>query len=271
MSSFSHHNATALSAWIFRGLLLVAIGLVVAGIWLMNLEGRRAGTSSLDESDSSQQTSHPSQPSTVAYSGHLPDATAVDWANYMPAGRYSDTIERVMHRFGRTMTGPIDAPVTIIEFGAYGCTSCRMVHQSGMLNDLLNQYPHKIRLVFVAWPVIHSNDKLAAEASLCALAQGRTLFWAYHDALFSLSNETFDTYTHPDPYIDLAAEITHFNQHKFETCLREGYYREVVFDLLQAGMDLELRGTPTFVVNGQLVHAYDLAGTVEAILAPDLD
>ena len=55
--------------------------------------------------------------------------------------------------------GPEDAEVTVYEFGAYGCSSCRSIHQRGFLDQLFSvierdEYRNRVNFVFVNFPVI---------------------------------------------------------------------------------------------------------------------
>src|SRR5258708_30314690 len=43
------------------------------------------------------------------------------------------------------MLGNPTAPVTIVEYGAYSCTSCRAWHKAGIINQILAKYPDKVR------------------------------------------------------------------------------------------------------------------------------
>src|ERR1041384_7222597 len=48
--------------------------------------------------------------------------------------------------------GPKDAPVTIVEFGDYGCSSCLIWADAGMRQQLLDKYGDKVRFVWADFP-----------------------------------------------------------------------------------------------------------------------
>jgi protein-disulfide isomerase len=85
----------------------------------------------------------------------------------------------------------------------------------------------------------------SAIAAMCADDQGA--YWPYHDKLFS------DEYgLNRDAYIQYAADLD-LDTSAFETCLDSGKYD----DFIQADMDFSLnlgvRSTPTFFLNGLAV------------------
>ena len=64
------------------------------------------------------------------------------------------------------------APVTIIEYGAYGCSACRAWHRAGIIEQVLAEFPGQVRFVFRDFPVIvPAYDQMAAEVAQCALDQ----------------------------------------------------------------------------------------------------
>jgi len=78
--------------------------------------------------------------------------------------------------------GPVDAPVTIVVFSDFQCTSCAF--EAAILEQIRTNHPDDVRLVFVPFPVA-SEDKsaLALQAAEAADLQGK--FWEMHDLLFA--------------------------------------------------------------------------------------
>lgn len=89
---------------------------------------------------------------------------------------------------------------------------------------------------------IHSEAMPAAIASLCADEQGA--FWPYHDKLFSdelgLSRSA---------YIQYAADLG-LDGESFEACLDSGRFDEFIQTDMDFSLNLGVRSTPTFFVNG---------------------
>jgi len=160
--------------------------------------------------------------------------------------------------------GPRDAPVTIVEFGDYGCSSCLIWAGAGMRQQLLDKYGDKIRFVWADFPVITLDSPKAAEAGRCAYDQDK--FWEYQDYL----------YTHYQgiqiPYLKFYAGRIGLDQAKFDQCLDSGVKEaEVNLDFRDA-MLRSLHGTPTFMINNKVyiagVASLDkFAAVIDPILA----
>ena len=141
--------------------------------------------------------------------------------------------------------GPKDAPVTIVEFGDYGCSSCLIWAGAGMRQQLLDKYGDKIRFVWADFPVITAESPKAAEAGRCAYDQGR--FWEYQDYLYN-NYQGIQV-----PYLKFYAGRVGLNQAVFDQCLDSGVKEaEVNLDFQDAMIRL-FNGTPTFLINDKVV------------------
>ena len=138
--------------------------------------------------------------------------------------------------------GPANAPITIVEFSDYQCPFCRRWHDQ-VYQPLLNEYPGKIRLVYRHLPLtsIHPEAFSAAEASMCAGEQNA--YWPFHEKLFSsesLGNTVYTQYAQ-----DLGLDMS-----TFEACMADHKYQEAVQFDLDFAVNLGVRSTPTFFING---------------------
>ncbi len=138
--------------------------------------------------------------------------------------------------------GPEDAPVTIVEFSDYQCPFCGRAEP--IVKEVLKRYPEKIRLVFRHFPLesIHPRARAAAEASVCAEAQGK--FWEYHEQLFAnqraLDQEDLANY----------ADALGLDRERFEGCTQASETRTQVQGDLDEGASAGVQGTPAFFING---------------------
>ncbi len=148
------------------------------------------------------------------------------------------------------MLGHQDAPVTIIEYGAYGCTACRAWHNAHIIEQILGAYPDKVRFIFRDFPVIvPTYDHMAAEVAHCALDQGQDVFWKFHDALYTIATPQ----SSQDDLFDLGTQVG-LDRSQLQTCTRAGTYRSVVENNLNRAVNLGLRGTPGFLVNDVVIY-----------------
>src|SRR5205807_8768964 len=76
--------------------------------------------------------------------------------------------------------GPLDAPVTVVEYGDFQCPFCGQAE--GVMRELLAERGD-VRYVWRHLPLndVHDSAQQAAEAAEAAAAQGK--FWEMHDLL----------------------------------------------------------------------------------------
>ncbi len=141
--------------------------------------------------------------------------------------------------------GPKDAPVTIVEFGDYGCSSCMIWAAAGMRQQLLDKYGDKVRFVWADYPVITLESPKAAEAGRCAYDQDK--FWEYQDYVYN-NYQGIET-----PYLKLYAERVGLDQAMFDQCLDSGVKKAEVDLDFQDAMLRSFNGTPTFLINDKVV------------------
>jgi len=143
--------------------------------------------------------------------------------------------------------GPRSAPVTIVEFGDYGCPSCLIWAAAGMRQQLLDKYGDKVRFVWADFPVITLDSPKAAEAGRCAYDQGK--FWEYQDYLYNNYQGI------QIQYLKYYAGRVGLDQKVFDQCLESGVKEaEVNLDFRDA-MLRSFSGTPTFLINNKVVIA----------------
>lgn len=155
--------------------------------------------------------------------------------------------------------GPLSAPVQIVEFGDFGCPSCRAWHNSGIKARLQAEFGDQIRFTFRHLPVITPQSPKAAEATQCAADQGA--FWEYHDYLYE---QVSPSQLSPSALKAYAANLG-LDAQAFSDCLDAGRYQAYVQRDMQAALDLGARGTPSFFVNGQPADLFTYPTAVSAI------
>jgi len=161
----------------------------------------------------------------------------------IPGVGAADTTRYDVAEAGNPAIGPVDAPVTMIEFGDYQCAYCKRWYDA-VTTPLMKDYAGKIRFVYRDLPLsaIHPDAQSAAEAADCAGEQGA--YWKYHDALFGakygLGAQAYTQYA-----TDLGLDVNAFN-----TCVTERRYQSEVDNDASVGMNLGLTGTPSFFING---------------------
>ena len=154
------------------------------------------------------------------------------------------------------------APVSIVEYGDFGCPACRAWHNAGVLEQLEATYGDQISFTFRHFPVITLQSPKAAEAAQCAAEQER--FWEYHDYLYEVANGRLG-----DEDLKQSAEAVGLDGQAFGECLDSGKHQDYVANDFNAAREAGARGTPTFLINGQQVNPQPEAmiAAVETVLA----
>lgn len=139
------------------------------------------------------------------------------------------------------LRGNPKAPVMIVEFSDYQCPYCHQVEPT--VKEVLAKYGDKVTLSYRDFPLssIHPQAMIAAEASRCALEQGK--FWEYHDQLFTSSK------LEKDDLIQYARNLK-LDDKQFESCLTTEKYKTDIEKDTQEGRKAGINGTPGFFVNG---------------------
>lgn len=146
--------------------------------------------------------------------------------------------------------GNPDAPVTLIEYGAYACNACKFWHEEGFIEDIIEEFDGQVNLIFRDMPIISPQyDQMAAEIAQCALDQDNDLFWAFHDGLYTIARQGVST---ADDIIEIGRQVG-LDADALRACYEAGTHVETVRYDFNRGSELGIRGTPTFFVGGQPV------------------
>ena len=155
--------------------------------------------------------------------------------------------------------GPVDAPVTVVEYGDFECPYCGQAEP--VVRELLREFGD-VRYVWRHLPLndVHPRTQLAAEAAEVASDQGA--FWEMHDLLLAHQDAlgTSDLIAY--------AEQIGLDVERFTNDLREHAGAARIADDVDSADLSGVSGTPTFFVNGRRHYgAYDIATLSLAVRA----
>ena len=160
--------------------------------------------------------------------------------------------------------GNEQATVTVVEYGAYACSSCRAFHQAGVLEQLVEEYAGQVNFVFRDFPVISpAYDRMAANVAQCVLDQSEEHFWNFHNILYTVARPGI---SNEGELVRMASQIG-VNSDLLQTCVDNDSHNQTVQYDEQRARELGLRGTPSFIVNGQQVYNSSPDGLRSAINA----
>ena len=144
--------------------------------------------------------------------------------------------------------------LTIHEYADYQCFQCSKMHL--FLRRLIALHPQTIRLVHHHYPMDHAFNSLIVPtpfhvgsgkmAMIGIYAAAQKKFWEMNDALYQIgrAKEPFTTKT--------LAKITGFSAGELAAATRHPQIREVLLYEIRQGMELEVVGTPTFIIDGKV-------------------
>jgi protein-disulfide isomerase len=154
--------------------------------------------------------------------------------------------------------GPVDAPVTLVEYGDYECPYCSVAEVA--IREVLGEFGDDVRYVWRHLPLndVHRSAQMAAEAAEAAAAQGA--FWPMHDLMISDPDEL-------DPGdLDQYAGQLGLDRNRFWDEIRRHVHVARIADDVASADASGVAGTPTFFINGRRHQgAYDVESLSRAI------
>jgi protein-disulfide isomerase len=172
-----------------------------------------------------------------------------------PSGPPSGTKETRPAPEGILANSPVrgspDAVVSITEFADFQCPYCASARSA--LDQVLREYPHKVKLVYRNFPLdFHPDSMLAHHAAMAAGEQGK--FWEMHDLIFSHQRAM-----KRDDLFSMARSLG-LDMDRFATDLQSDKVQREISADREDGKRQGVSGTPTFYVEGEeLVGAASVA------------
>jgi NhaA family Na+:H+ antiporter len=179
----------------------------------------------------------------------------------MAQDRLSGRLDRPVDDAYDHILGSAGAPITLVEYGSYGCPYCRAANER--IAEVRDQYGDRLRYVFRHRPVPDSDIARRA-ADLAERAESQEQFWQAHIALMTRS----ETLTEDD--LRAVAESLGLARRDPETAKRDerrakGRVDADIASARASGVML----TPTFFINRRRYDgAWDESSFADAILNP---
>jgi len=165
-----------------------------------------------------------------------------------------ENIHRGMTEMGHPWIGAENPELEIVEFTDYQCFQCYKMHQ--FLRYAVAKFPDKIRLVHVHYPMdhevnpivdvpFHVGSGIMAAMAMYAMDQGK--FWEMNDYLYYQwrLKRTIES--------QKAAEALDLNPQGLSRANHNPYVMLRLLKLnIRYGMKLEILGTPSFLINGEV-------------------
>ncbi len=158
--------------------------------------------------------------------------------------------------------GPVDAPITIVQFAEYQCPYCGKANES--VDQVMKEYAGKVRMVYRDFPLsFHDRAIPAAVAANCAGAQDK--YWPMHEVLMAnqqaLQESDFQGY----------AQKLELDLPKWEACRQDPAQAAEVQKDMEDGAKAGVSGTPAFFINGIMLSGAQPFSEFKAIIDSELE
>lgn len=144
------------------------------------------------------------------------------------------------------------APVTIVEYADFECPACAQfaILTAPDVKARLVQ-TGRVRWVFRDFPLPgHDKAPLAHHAAACAAEQGR--FWEMHDQLY-FNQGAWVRDRRPERLMERMAEALGLAMDQYRACMDADRYTARIRATREAGLQMGVNSTPTFIVGKQMV------------------
>lgn len=147
------------------------------------------------------------------------------------------------------VTGPADAPVTMIEYSDFQCPACELYHP--LIEKVLASSTIPIRFIYRHFPLSqHANAMPAALASEAAGVQGK--FWDMYHLLFNNHEEWTELPDAKPIFIKYASDIG-LDVEQFKTDLSSSTLKDRIVADSDGGIKIGIDSTPTFFLNDRAI------------------
>ncbi len=198
-----------------------------------------------------------------------PAARAADAATLHPSGAAAPAVGKADSLLARADAGRIlgsaTARVWMIVISDFQCPYCRTWHEeswAAIRKDYVDT--GKLRVAYVNLPLsMHRNAYPAAQAAMCAAAQGR--FWPMQDALFNAQQDWKDA-ADPSSKFEALARDAGANVDELRACVASSAMKPLIEADGERAAKAGANSTPTFFIGGRmLLGAQPLSVFREAI------
>lgn len=138
--------------------------------------------------------------------------------------------------------GPKDARVVLVAFSDFECPYCGRFAKT--LHLAHERFPNELRIEFRHNPLpFHDDAPKLAKLAICAHRDGK--FWEMHDALFDNQERVH----HGE--LEAVLRQAGFDAAAMDRCTSETEIQSLLDQDRATGVDVGVKGTPSFVLNGR--------------------
>lgn len=154
------------------------------------------------------------------------------------------------------VAGNPNGDVTIVEFNDYQCPYCKKAHLA--MKSVVGA-DGKVRVVYKDLPILGDASKIAAQAALASVKQGK--HQALHNALMEFGGKL-----DRDKILEIAVGVG-LDRAQLEKDMEDPKIKEIIERNLSLASSLGVRGTPAFVIGKQFVPGAVDAAALKQLIA----
>ena len=168
------------------------------------------------------------------------------------------------------ITGTAATTLMVLEISDFQCPYCKVFHDSTYAALRAAYIDNgKARMAYVNMPLrIHPNAWPAAEAAMCASAQGK--FWQMHDSLFN-AQRRWESIARPDTMFSRFAGTLALDVPGYDRCVSTHATRPLIASDAERSNKAGINGTPAFIIGDSVLSgAYPMSEfrrILDAVLA----
>jgi len=150
--------------------------------------------------------------------------------------------------------GPAGAKITIVEFSNFECPHC--IQSWAKMKEFLGKYPQDIQYIFKNYPLQRQGKAFDLSAMISAVEEvNKDAFWLIHDFLFSDEGQIFVKAGNDavKQKVEQMLKEKGYSLQAFQDALETGKGKKRVEEDLAVGDKIQVRGTPTVILNGAFI------------------
>ncbi|MFD1511949.1 DsbA family protein [Halomarina rubra] len=153
--------------------------------------------------------------------------------------------------------GSGDRP-TVVYYGDWKCPHCA-TFSTGALNELVGDYVQSgdLDLRFRAWNIFGNDDVRAARAGLAVWNVDPQHYWTFHEYVMENQGESSREWATTDWLTTAAEKVGVSDVDAVRSQIEDDEYTRLMSRTATDATNAGYRGTPTLVVDGQVVKAYE--------------
>jgi protein-disulfide isomerase len=191
--------------------------------------------------------------------------TRADTAPVSPAAAAAQPDSDVVKADLARIQGSPTAPIWVIEVSDFQCPYCKQWHEQ-TYHKLREEFVRtgKVRLAYINFPLAqHIHARPAAEAAMCAGAQGR--FWEMHDALYT-NQGRWSVLTSSTAYFESLARDTGVDLARWRQCVQSGKMKPWIQADQDRARAAGAASTPSFMIGDRILIGAQPIETLRAAI-----